>query len=279
MSAVKNIFKNEDSALSEEKISIGVFGGSGFYSLFSDAEERVIETPYGPASSTVVIGTIAGKKVAFMPRHGSNHQYPPHMINYRANLWAMKSLGVERLVSPCAAGSLKKEVAPGDFVICDQYIDRTSGRKDTFYDGPISTHVSAAEPYCPQLRKIAYQAGVDSKIKMHAKGSVVVIQGPRFSTKAESQWFSGQGWTVVNMTQYPEAHLARELSMCVVNISLATDYDAGLIGEIEPVSHAQVVTVFNSNLDKLKNMLAVLIKNIPRERKCSCKDTLVHARF
>ena len=169
--------------MSEEKISLGVFGGSGFYSLFSEgAEERIVETPYGPASNKVVIGTIAGKKVAFMPRHGANHQYPPHMINYRANLWAMKSLGVERLISPCAAGSLKKEAKPGDFVICDQYIDRTSGRKDTFYDGPIGTHVSAADPYCPQLRELAYQAGQDCKINMHKNGTVVVIQGPRFST-------------------------------------------------------------------------------------------------
>jgi len=265
--------------LSEDKITIGVFGGSGFYSLFSEAEERVVETPYGVPSNKVVVGIIEGKKVAFMPRHGSNHQYPPHMINYRANLWAMKSLGVERLISPCAAGSLKKEAAPGDFVICDQYIDRTSGRKDTFYDGPIATHVSAAQPYCPQMRELAYQAGTACKIKMHREGTVVVIQGPRFSTQAESKWFSNQGWTVVNMSQYPEVHLARELCMCVVNVSLVTDYDAGLIGEVEPVSHAQVVTVFNNNLDKLKNMLAHLIKALPEERKCSCKDALLHARF
>jgi 5'-methylthioadenosine phosphorylase len=265
--------------LSEDKITLGVFGGSGFYSLFSEAEERVIETPYGAPSNKVVVGVIDGKKVAFMPRHGANHQIPPHMINYRANLWAMKSLGVERLVAPCAAGSLKKEAAPGDFVICDQYIDRTSGRKDTFYDGPIATHVSAAEPYCPEMRDLAYKAGTVCKIKMHSEGTIVVIQGPRFSTRAESKWFSNQGWAVVNMTQYPEVHLARELSMCVVNISLVTDYDAGLSGEVEPVSHAQVVTVFNNNLDKLKNMLAHLIKTIPKERNCSCKDSLLHARF
>jgi 5'-methylthioadenosine phosphorylase len=190
----------------------------------------------------------------------------------------MKSLGVERLISPCAAGSLIKEAAPGDFVICDQYIDRTNGRKDTFYDGPIVTHVSAAQPYCPQLREIAYQAGNTNQIKMHASGTVVVIQGPRFSTTAESKWFTNQGWTVVNMSQYPEIHLARELSLCVVNISLVTDYDSGLIGEVEPVSHAQVLTVFNSNLGKLKKMLGTFIENIPQERKCSCAQTLQNAR-
>ena len=269
----------KEMKLTAEKISLGVFGGSGFYSLFSQAEERVVETPYGAPSDKVVIGTIAGKKVAFMPRHGGNHQHPPHLINYRANLWAMKSLGVERLISPCAAGSLLKDIAPGEFVVCDQYIDRTNSRKDTFYDGPIATHVSAAEPYCPQLREIAVQAGIANQIKMHDKGTVVVIQGPRFSTTAESKWFTGQGWTVVNMTQYPEAHLARELSMCVVNISLVTDYDAGLIGQVEPVSHAQVVTVFNNNLERLKKMLASLIENIPDVRKCACQDVLKHARF
>ena len=264
--------------LTEEKVSIGIFGGSGFYSLFTDAEERLIETPYGAPSDKVVIGTIAGKKVAFMPRHGSNHQYPPHMINYRANVWAMKSIGVERLISPCAAGSLVKEAAPGDFVICDQYVDRTSARKDTFYDGPIATHESAAEPYCPQLREIAVEAGKANLLKMHARGTVVVRQGPRFSTTAESKWFSNQGWTVVNMSQYPEAHLARELSMCVVNISLVTDYDSGLVGQVEPVSHAQVVAVFNSNLGKLKKMLGTFIENIPQQRKCSCANTLQNSR-
>jgi len=265
--------------LTEEKITIGVFGGSGFYSLFSEAEEKVVETPYGAPSDKVVIGKIGGKKVAFMPRHGSHHQTPPHLINYRANIWAMKSLGVERLISPCAAGSLVKEAAPGDFVICDQYVDRTSGRKDTFYDGPIATHVSAAQPYCPELRQVAYQAGKSNQIKMHENGTVVVIQGPRFSTTAESKWFSNQGWTVINMTQYPEAHLARELSMCVVNISLVTDYDSGLVGQVEPVSHAQVVTVFNNNLGKLKNMLGTLIEKIPAERNCACAKTLESARF
>ncbi len=166
--------------MSKDKITLGVFGGSGFYSLFSEAEERVVETPYGAPSNKVIVGTINGKKVAFMPRHGSNHQYPPHMINYRANLWAMKSLGVERLISPCAAGSLKKEAAPGDFVICDQYIDRTSGRKDTFYDGPIATHVSAAEPYCPQMRELAYEAGTACKSKRIQQAQLLLYKGLAF---------------------------------------------------------------------------------------------------
>jgi 5'-methylthioadenosine phosphorylase len=259
---------------------IGIFGGSGFYKLLKDAEERWVETPYGSPSDTVVIGELGGKRVAFLPRHGSKHLYPPHKINYRANMWAMKSLGVTRIISPCAAGSLQKHVAPGHFVVCDQYVDRTSGRTDTFYDGPISTHVSAADPYCPEMRALAIQAGKDSGINMHDKGTVVVIQGPRFSSKAESRWFSGQGWEVINMTQYPEAHLARELEMCVVNVSLITDYDSGLVGDVDPVSHSEVIKVFNDNLAKLQTLLVSLCKNMPAGRtKCKCSETLLHARI
>jgi 5'-methylthioadenosine phosphorylase len=259
--------------------SIGIFGGSGFYKLFDECEERWIETPYGPPSDKAVIGTMAGKKVAFIPRHGGGHQFAPHTINYRANLWAMKSLGVTRLISPCAAGSLQKDVKPGEFVVCDQYVDRTSARKDTFYEGPIATHVSAADPYCIELRPLAVKAGKDCGITMHDKGTVVVIQGPRFSTKAESKWFGAQGWEVINMTQYPEAHLAKELEMCVVNVALITDYDSGLHGNVDPVSHSEVIKVFNANLSKLQNLLVKLVESIPEERgKCQCANTLAHSR-
>jgi 5'-methylthioadenosine phosphorylase len=259
---------------------IGIFGGSGFYKLMEDAEEVAVETPYGPASDRVVVGTLGGKRVAFLPRHGAKHQTPPHMINYRANVWAMKEVGVTRIITPCAAGSLQKHVAPGHFVVCDQYVDRTSGRKDTFYDGPISTHVSAAEPYCPELRKLAVSAGEACGITMHHHGTVVVIQGPRFSSKSESKWFTSNGWEVINMTQYPEAHLAKELEMCVVNISLITDYDSGLVGDVEPVSHSEVVRVFGQNLTKLQSLLVKLLETIPSGReKCHCAKTLEGARF
>lgn len=259
---------------------IGIFGGSGFYKLLTDAEERVVETPYGAPSDNVVIGSLGGKRVAFLPRHGAKHIYPPHMINYRANMWAMKSLGVERIISPCAAGSLQKHVKPGDFVVSDQYVDRTSGRKDTFYDGPISTHVSAAEPYCPEMREIANKAGEQCGITMHPKGTVVVIQGPRFSSKAESRWFTSAGWEVINMTQYPEAHLARELELCVVNVALITDYDSGLVGDVEPVSHTEVIQVFNDNLSKLQGLLTKMLELMPTKReKCGCATTLQHARI
>ncbi len=260
---------------------IGIFGGSGFYKLFdSKYEEKIIETPYGAPSAPVVIGTMAGKKVAFMPRHGQNHQYPPHKVPFRANLWAMKSIGVTRLISPCAAGSLQTHVKPGEFVVCDQFVDRTSGRTDTFYDGPISTHVSAAETYCPELRPLAVEAGLKANIKMHSTGTVVVIQGPRFSSKAESKWFTAAGWEVINMTQYPEAHLAHELEMCVVNVSLITDYDSGLVGNVEPVSHAEVVKVFGDNISKLQALLVNLVGSIPEKRsKCQCAETLKFSRI
>lgn len=259
---------------------IGVFGGSGFYKLLDDYEEHVIETPYGAPSNKVAIGMLAGKRVAFMPRHGSSHTLPPHMINYRANVWAMKSLGISRLIAPCAAGSLQKHVQPGEFVVCDQFVDRTSGRKDTFFDGPITTHVSAADPYCPELRELAVKAGEAVGIKMHEKGTVVVVQGPRFSTKSESKWFTSLGWEVINMTQYPEVYLAREQELCVVNISLITDYDCGLTGNVDPVSHAEVVKVFTENNAKLLSLLNKLIETTPeRSKKCSCASALVGARI
>lgn len=266
--------------MAEPIADIGIFGGSGFYRLLDNAEERWVETPYGSPSDVVVVGTLAGKRVAFLPRHGSKHIFPPHKINYRANVWAMKSLGVQRIISPCAAGSLQKHVKPGSFVICDQYVDRTTGRPDTFYDGPISTHVSAAEPYCPEMREIAIKAARDAEIPVHDKGTVVVIQGPRFSTKAESRWFTSAGWEVINMTQYPEAHLSRELELCVVNISLITDYDSGLVGDVEPVSHSEVIKVFNENLSKLQTLLVGLLKALPDKRaKCGCASVLEHARI
>ncbi|MDP2210638.1 MAG: S-methyl-5'-thioadenosine phosphorylase [Candidatus Aquicultor sp.] len=265
----------------EKKADIGVFGGSGFYAFLENVEEIAVETPYGAPSDNVAIGNIGGKNVAFMPRHGRNHQLPPHMINYRANLYAMKSLGVERIIGPCASGSLQPEIRPGMFVICDQFIDRTSARRDTFYDGPISTHVSAADPYCETMRDLAYDIAKEQGIPVVNGGTVVVIQGPRFSTRAESKWFSSNGWEVINMTQYPEAYLARELEICYLNISLITDYDVGLEGmaDVPPVSHEEVVKVFTENNDKLRDLLFALIPKLPEERDCLCFNALEGARF
>lgn len=262
----------------EKKADIGVFGGSGFYEFLENVHEIKVETPYGPPSDSITIGSIGDKKVAFLPRHGKKHNIVPHLINYRANLWAMKSLGISRIISPCAAGSLQTHIKPGEFVICDQFVNNTWGRTDTFYEGPVVTHVSPADPYCPELRDIAITSARELNIPVHEKGSILVVQGPRFSTKAESKFFTSMGWEVINMTQYPEVYLARELEMCVVNVSLITDYDAGLVGDVPPVSHPEVIKVFMENNEKLKKLLFVLIQKIPAERKsCECGKTLENA--
>jgi 5'-methylthioadenosine phosphorylase len=257
---------------------IGVFGGSGFYSLLDDPQEVKIDTPYGAPSSPAMVGEIGGRRVAFIPRHGREHTLPPHMINYRANVWAMKSLGVDRIIGPCAAGSLQAEVDLGHFVICDQFVDRTSGRKDTFYDGPTTTHVSAADPYCPTMRGVAVEKCRDLDIPVHDGGTVVVIQGPRFSTRAESRWFASQGWEVINMTQYPEGYLALEQEICYCNIALITDHDVGTEG-VEPVTNDEVIRVFTENNEKLRALLYEMIPAIPTTRDCPCAHALEGAAF
>lgn len=244
---------------------IGVFGGSGFYSLLDDVREAKIDTPYGMPSDSVMLATVKGRKVAFLPRHGRHHTLPPHKINYRANVWAMRSLGVQAIISPCAAGSLQAHVAPGSFVVCDQFVDRTTGRIDTFYDGPIVTHVSPAETYDPLLRKLAVETIREHGIDCHDNGTVVVIQGPRFSTKSESKWFTEAGWEVINMTQYPEAYLCRELGMAVVNISLITDYDVGVVANSEAVTAHDVLEVFQKNSERIKKVVLDLIGKMPAD--------------
>lgn len=260
---------------------IGVFGGSGFYSLLEKYEIIKVETPYGPCSDKFTIGKIGNTKIVFLPRHGQDHSLPPHKIPYRANIWAMKELGVKRIIAPSSAGSLKSEIKPGHFVICDQSIDRTKNRLDTFYDGPVATHISSAEPFCSQLRELALKCCDEMKITAHAGGTVVIIEGPRFSTKAESKWFSSIGCSVINMTNYPECMLARELEMCYVNISLITDYDAGLADhpEIKPVSTKEVIQVFSDNNKKIKKLIFKMIQKMPEKRACSCQNALKGARI
>lgn len=249
----------------QNQAEIGVFGGSGFYSLLENVREVKVDTPYGPPSDSVFLATVGGRKVAFLPRHGRHHTIPPHMVNYRANVWAMRSLGAKAIISPCAAGSLQKHVEPGHFVVCDQFVDRTSARKDTFYDGPVVTHVSPADMYHPILRKLAVETIREHGITCHDGGTVVVIQGPRFSTKSESKWFHDQGWEVINMTQYPEAYLCHELGMGVVNISLITDYDSGVHSGTEAVKATDVLAVFKENSEQIKKVVLDLIQKIPTD--------------
>ena len=258
---------------------IGVFGGSGFYSLLEDVREIKVDTPYGAPSDSFFLAEVGGRSVAFLPRHGRRHTIPPHGVPYRANVWAMRSLGVKAVISPCAAGSLQREVAPGDFVVCDQFVDRTRGRADTFFDGPIVSHVSSAEIYDPTLRAIAIDVIREHDIPVHERGTVVVIQGPRFSTKAESKWFSDAGWEVINMTQYPEAYLCRELGMAVVNISLITDYDAGVIEGTEVVNALSVLEVFERNASRIQKVVLDMIKRFPGDLDAlGARDALAATR-
>jgi 5'-methylthioadenosine phosphorylase len=240
-------------------------------------EEVAVETPYGDPSAPLHIGDVGGVAVAFLPRHGRKHELPPHRIPYRANLWAMKELGVERILGPCAAGSLQTDVELGDFVVCDQLVDRTRTRPHTFYDGPETTHISFADPYCPTMRTVALEEGRELGITMHDGGTMVVIEGPRFSTRAESAWFSGLGWRTINMTGYPEALLARELEICYANISLITDYDVGVEGA-PPVTHEDVVRVFGANNARLRDLLFTLVPALPEGRTCPCATALAGAR-
>jgi 5'-methylthioadenosine phosphorylase len=255
---------------------IGVFGGSGFYSFVEGLTEHAMSTPYGDPSATVSVGELAGRRIAFLPRHGPHHELPPHSINYRANLWAFRELGVTRVLAPSAAGSLQPHIHPGDVVLCHQLVDRTSGRAQTYYDGPPTVHVSWADPYCAELRAIAPAVARGAGMKVHDRGTVVVVQGPRFSTRAESEYYQRQGWEVINMTQYPEAYLARELEMCYLNLSLITDYDVGLEGrtDIEPVTMDEALRVFAENIPRLRDALVGLIDRVPETRTCSCSAAL-----
>ena len=266
--------------MSEQQAEIGIFGGSGFYSFAEgDVREVSVDTPYGPPSDTIALMTVAGRQVAFLPRHGKGHTIPPHKINYRANLWALHSLGVTRILAPSAVGSLQTHVVPGHFVINDQFVDRTTGRADTFYDGPDVTHVSAAQPYCPQLRQTAIAAAQAQNVTVHETGTCVTIQGPRFSSTAESRWFGEQGWEIVGMTQYPEVMLARELAMCYTHISLVTDYDAGLAGGDGYVEAHAVLGMVKQNTDNVKRVLHTVLQTLPAARSCPCADALKFAHM
>ena len=257
---------------------IGVFGGSGFYSFLDDVEEVVVNTPYGAPSAPLAVGTVGGARVAFLPRHGVQHQVPPHKVPWKANLWAMREAGVTRLLGPCAAGSLQPGIHPGDFVVLDQLVDRTWGRGDTYFDGPVPGHVAFADPYCPELRSVVLSAASEVGLTVHDGGTVVVIQGPRFSTRAESAWFRSAGWEVINMTQYPEAYLARELGICYSGIALVTDYDTGVEHDagIAPVTIEAVFEMLRRNVDRTRELLFRAIPLVPSSRSgaCSCEEAL-----
>ena len=233
---------------------IGVFGGSGFYEFLDDAEERVIATPYGVPAAPVVVVSVGGHDVAFMARHGRHHEFPPHRVPYRANVWAMHAVGVRSLLAPCSVGSLQPDIHPGQMVLIDQLVDRTWGRPDTFHDEPPVHHQSFAEPYDRSLRAALLTSGRRLGSDLVDGGTMVVINGPRFSTAAESRWFRSMGWHVINMTGYPEAVLAAELNVRYASIALVTDYDAGIDGH-EPVTMEAVFAVMRANVARVRELI------------------------
>ena len=240
---------------------IGIIGGSGLYELFESERTVEPETPYGRASAPISLATVGGVPTAFLPRHGLKHEFPPHRVPYRANLWALQSVGVTRIIAPCASGSLRADLPPGTFVVCDQFVDRTTGRAHTYFDGPDVRHVSAADPYCADLRSTLLAVGAELGLPMHDGGTVVVIEGPRFSTRAESAWYRAMGWDLVNMTAYPEGWLARELGLCYANLSLITDYDVGVAGDDThaAVTAQAVLAAFAANIERLRALLTAAV--------------------
>ncbi len=245
---------------------IAVIGGSGLYALLDDAEEHIVETPFGQPSDPLTLATVAGRPVAFLPRHGRDHRYPPHRIPYRANLWALHQIGVRQVLAPCAVGGLRPDLGPGAFVVPDQLIDRTSGRVQTFFDDRV-VHVNFADPYCPVGRGAVLDSAQD--IDIRDGGTMVVVEGPRFSTRAESRWFTAIGGSVVNMTGHPEAVLARELGMCYTAIALVTDLDAGVEGE-HGVTQDEVFAVFAQNIERMRGLLLRTVERLPETRDCAC---------
>ena len=250
---------------------VAVIGGSGLYALLDDAEEHALDTPYGPPSDPITVATVNGRRTAFLPRHGKDHRFPPHRIPYRANLWALHSVGVRQILAPCAVGGLRPELGPGTFVIPDQLIDRTSGRAQTFYDQG-AVHVSFADPYCGigrgTVRETAARHGIDA-----AEGTMVVVEGPRFSTRAESRWYTAIGGAVVNMTGHPEAVLARELALCYTAIALVTDLDAGVEGD-HGVTQEEVFRVFGENTARLRALLLDVVPALPEKPDDGCQHAL-----
>jgi 5'-methylthioadenosine phosphorylase len=254
------------------RVDVGVIGGSGLYSLVEAATEHTVDTPYGPTSDPITVADVGGRLVAFLPRHGRDHRFPPHQIPYRANLWALRELGVTQILAPCAVGGLLPELGPGTFVLPDQLIDRTSGRPQTFYDRG-AVHVNFADPYCPTGRSTVRAAAQRTGMKLVDGGTMVVIEGPRFSTRAESRWFADAGGTIVNMTGHPEAVLARELAICYTAIALVTDLDAGVEGD-HGVTQEEVFRVFGENTARLRSLLLDVAAALPEKADCPCRHAL-----
>jgi 5'-methylthioadenosine phosphorylase len=254
---------------------VAVIGGSGFYSFLVDPVEVEVTTPFGRPSENPVVGTVGGRRVAFLPRHGRDHRFTPHQVNYRANMWALRAAGARQVLAPCAVGSLRPELGPGSLVVPDQVVDRTWGRSHTVYDSEGGVvHVAFADPFCPRGRAVTLDAAAAAGWPAQDGGTLVVVNGPRFSTRAESQWHAASGWSLVGMTTMPEAVIARELAMCFTSLALVTDHDAGVEGG-HSVSHAEVLAVFAANVERVKHVVTEAVALLPLGGTCTCQQALV----
>lgn len=255
---------------------IAIIGGSGFYSFLDDPQDVEVGTPFGPPSAPIATGRLTNgdtdRTVAFLPRHGRGHEFPAHRVNYRANMWALRSLGVRQILAPCAVGGLQTGLGPGSLLVPDQLVDRTSGRAQTYFETG-ACHIAFADPYCPRLRASLLDGLADGQESPADGGTMVVIEGPRFSTRAESQWYAAQGWDVVNMTGHPEAVLARELELCYATVALVTDLDAGISPDAA-VDQSEVFRVFAEHTDKLKSGLHAVLAGLSTDRSCHCPEAL-----
>jgi 5'-methylthioadenosine phosphorylase len=251
---------------------IGIIGGSGLYSLLAQADEIEVETPYGAPSDALVVADVGGRRLVFVPRHGRDHRFPPHRVPFRANLWALHSLGVRQVFASCAVGALDDSLSPGDLVIPDQVLDCTSGRPTTFYDDRV-VHVPFADPYCPRGRTAVAAAATRADWPATVGGTMVVINGPRFGSRAESRSHAAAGASIVNMTGMPEAALARELALCYTTVALVTDRDAGTEPD-ETVTQADILAVFMASLDRLRTVLLDVATGLDDERNCQCPRAL-----
>ncbi|MFH1894311.1 MAG: S-methyl-5'-thioadenosine phosphorylase [Patescibacteria group bacterium] len=259
-----------------EKIKIAIIGGSGVYDpgIFKKEKEIKIKTPYGFPSAPIEVGDFLGRKIAFLARHGKSHQFPPHKVPQRANIWALKKLGVERIIGICAVGSLKENYKPGEIAISDQFIDFTKKRDYTFYDKE-TFHVSLADPFCPELRSLFYKEAIKLRIPTHKAGTYFCIEGPRFSTLAESKFFRNFA-DIIGMTLVPEAVLAREQEICYLSLAMITDYD---VWQKKPVSANEVIKIMEENLEKIKKILGATIPKMSRKRNCFCGESLKNAKL
>ena len=261
-----------------ENVEIGIFGGTGIYDsgILKNSKEITIDTPYGKTSDSITVGEFNGRNIAFMPRHGKKHTIPPHLINFRANIWAFKELGVKRIIAPSAVGSLKEEFEPGHFALPSQFIDFTKSRKGTFSEDGKVIHISVADPFCPELQNVILNVTKKEKIQMHENCTYVCIEGPRFSTKSESRFFRTTGADIIGMTLVPECQLAREAQICYVSISTVTDYD---VWAEKPVTAKEVMETLAKNVETTKKILTLVIDQIPEIKSCSCEKALEEAEF